>query len=92
MILGVDKVLELIRNQNIVAQGIRTDPEYKGNFVFMMSNISKKPFVIELGARIANMVFHGVDGKPNLYKGQWQGGRTFIEKKEKQVKQSAKVN
>jgi deoxycytidine triphosphate deaminase len=76
----------------IVVQGIRTDPGYKGNFVFMMSNISQKPFIIELGARVANMVFHRVDGKPNLYKGQWQGGRTFIKKEEKQVKQNAKVD
>lgn len=76
----------------IIVQGIRTDPGYSGNFVFMMSNISQKPFVIELGARIANMVFHRVDGKPNLYKGQWQGGRAFIEKEEKQVKQRAKTN
>lgn len=75
----------------IVVQGVRTDPGYKGNFVFMMSNISKKPFEIELGARVANMVFHHVDGKPNLYKGQWQGGRAFIEKEEKQVKQNARV-
>jgi len=76
----------------IIVQGIRTDPGYKGNFVFMMSNISQKQFVIELGARIANMVFHRVDGKPNLYKGQWQDGRVFIKKEEKQVKQHAKIN
>ena len=45
-----------------------------------------------MGTRIANMVFHEVVGRPNLYKGQWQGGRAFIEKEEKQVKQDAKVD
>lgn len=71
----------------IMIEGIRTDPGYSGNFVFMMSNISDRPFSIELGARIANMVFHKVDGKPNLYKGQWQDGRVFIQDTEKQIKQ-----
>ena len=71
----------------IIVQGVRTDPGYKGKFSFVLTNLSKKPFEIEMGARIANMVFHKIDGKANLYKGQWQGGRAFIEKKEKQTKQ-----
>jgi len=75
----------------IIVQGIRTDPGYKGKFSFIMTNSSKKPFELEMGARIANMVFHRVDGKANLYIGQWQGGRAFIPKEEKQTKQE-KVN
>ncbi|NIO44869.1 MAG: hypothetical protein GTN36_04950 [Candidatus Aenigmarchaeota archaeon] len=71
----------------IVVQGIRTDPGYKGKFSFIMINTSNKDFEIQMGARIANMVFHKVEGKANLYKGQWQGGRAFIPKEEKQVKQ-----
>jgi len=70
----------------IVVQGIRTDPGYKGKFSFILINTSNKDFEIEMGARIANMVFHRVDGKTNLYKGQWQGGRAFIPKKEIQTK------
>jgi deoxycytidine triphosphate deaminase len=71
----------------IVVQGIRTDPGYKGKFSFVMINTSKNDFEIEMGARIANIVFHRIEGKTNLYKGQWQGGRAFIPKEEKQVKQ-----
>ena len=71
----------------IIVQGIRTDPGYRGKFSFVLINTSKKPFEIEMGARIANMVFHKVDGKVNLYKGQWQGGRAFISKEEKQIRQ-----
>ncbi|MEM5874747.1 MAG: hypothetical protein QW641_02370 [Candidatus Aenigmatarchaeota archaeon] len=71
----------------IIVQGIRTDPGYKGEFTFMMSNISNRPFEIELGARIASMVFLEISGKTNLYKGQWQGGRVFIEGEERQTKQ-----
>jgi deoxycytidine triphosphate deaminase len=76
----------------IVVQGIRTDPGYRGKFTFVMTNTSNKTFEIELGARIANMVFHKIEGKTNIYKGQWQGGRIFIKKKEKQVKQNANGN
>lgn len=76
----------------IIVQGIRTDPGYSGKFSFVMINVSKKDFELEMGARIANMVFHKVEGKTKLYKGQWQGGRAFIEKEEKQVKQYAKVD
>jgi deoxycytidine triphosphate deaminase len=72
----------------IIVQGIRTDPGYCGKFSFVMTNVSKKPFELEMGARIANIVFHRVDGKSNLYKGQWQGGRAFIKEEEKQTKQS----
>jgi len=71
----------------IIVQGIRTDPGYKGKFSFVLTNSSKKPFEIEIGARIANIVFHKIEGKTSLYKGQWQGGRAFIEKEEKQTKQ-----
>jgi len=70
----------------IVVQGIRTDPGYKGKFSFILINTSNKDFEIEMGARIANMVFHKVEGKANLYRGQWQGGRAFIPKTEEQTK------
>jgi dUTP pyrophosphatase len=71
----------------IIVLGIKTDPGYRGNFTFVMINVSGRPFEIEMGARIANMVFLGVDGKANMYIGQWQGGRAFIKKTEKQTKQ-----
>lgn len=75
----------------VLIQGVRTDPGYRGKFTFMITNLGKEDFEIELGAAVANMVFHRVDGKPNLYKGQWQGGRVFIESPEKQVKQKEKI-
>lgn len=71
----------------ILVQGIRTDPGYKGKFSFVLTNTSSKEFEIEMGARIANMVFHKVDGKTNPYIGQWQGGRAFIKNVETQTKQ-----
>ncbi|MFH0929338.1 MAG: hypothetical protein V1818_03210 [Candidatus Aenigmatarchaeota archaeon] len=75
----------------IVVQGIKTDPGYCGKFSFIMTNTSSNNFEIELGARIASMVFHRVDGKANTYKGQWQGGRAFIAEEEKQVTQKEEI-
>ncbi len=71
----------------ILVLGFRVDPGYKGNFRFHLVNIGGKDFEIEMGARIANMIFLQVDGKTNPYLGQWQGGRAYIKKEEKQTKQ-----
>lgn len=71
----------------ILVLGFRVDPGYKGNFRFHLLNSSRVDFEIEMGARIANMIFFRVEGKTHLYKGQWQGGRPFIKREEKQIKQ-----
>ncbi len=71
----------------VLVLGFRVDPGYKGNFRFHLVNIGGGDFEIEMGARIANMIFLKVDGKTNPYIGQWQGGRVFIKKEEKQTKQ-----
>ncbi|MFH1643083.1 MAG: hypothetical protein ABH967_00375 [Patescibacteria group bacterium] len=71
----------------ILIQGFRVDPGYKGNFRFNLMNLTNNEFELEMGSRIANMIFLEVSGKTNLYQGQWQGGRAFIEKEEKQTKQ-----
>jgi dUTP pyrophosphatase len=71
----------------ILVLGFRVDPGYKGNFRFHLVNIARRNFEIEMGARIANMIFLKIEGKTHLYKGQWQGGRAFIKKEEKQIKQ-----
>ena len=71
----------------VLVLGFRVDPGYKGNFRFHLVNLGGKDFEIEMGARIANMIFLQIEGKTNPYKGQWQGGRAFIEKEEKQTQQ-----
>lgn len=71
----------------VLVLGFRVDPGYQGNFRFHLFNLGGSEFEIEMGARIANMIFLKVEGKTNLYQGQWQGGRAFIEKEEEQTKQ-----
>lgn len=59
------------------------DPGYNGQLTFGLLNNHNRPFKLEMGARVANISFHRVDGKANPYNGQWQGGRIGTEKKEK---------
>jgi deoxycytidine triphosphate deaminase len=69
----------------ILVLGQKTDPGYKGKFSFVMINLSDREFKLELGSRIAMFVFHEIRGRTFSYRGQWKGGRAFIERKEKQV-------
>jgi deoxycytidine triphosphate deaminase len=69
----------------IVVSGQYAAPGYKGNFNFGLINVSKNNFELELGARIAAVVFHEVKGETSAYRGQWQGGRVFVDKEEKHV-------
>jgi len=71
----------------VLVLGFRVDPGYKGNFRFHLVNLGGRDFELEMGARIANMIFLQIEGKTNLYQGQWQGGRAFIAKEEKQTQQ-----
>ena len=63
----------------------KTDPGYFGELTFGLENIRSEDFKLDLGARIANLVFIYVTGEVNEYKGQWKGGRVFKSENEKQI-------
>jgi deoxycytidine triphosphate deaminase len=64
----------------------KTDPGYSGELTFALTNLSNSPFRLELGARIANIVFEQVVGDIfRAYEGQWKGGRVATDTKEKQI-------
>lgn len=64
----------------------KTDPGYSGELTFGLVNLGPFPFELELGARIANLVFHEVYGElSRAYGGQWKGGRVATDKLEKQI-------
>ncbi len=50
------------------------DPGYQGELTFGISNMSGHDFVLEMGARIAHVLFFRVSGGRS-YQGKWQGGR-----------------
>jgi deoxycytidine triphosphate deaminase len=61
------------------------DPGYSGQLKFTLVNVGNCTFRLELGARIANLIFHSVTGEIHrAYEGQWKGGRVTTPKKEKQ--------
>lgn len=61
------------------------DPGYSGELTFGMKNIGKNQFRLELGARIAKLLFVRIDGGTNPYRGQWKGGRVSTGGREQQV-------
>lgn len=69
----------------IYFMGTKTDPGYSGELVFALVNIGNCLFELELGARIANLVFKQVKGDIyRAYQGQWKGGRVTTKGFEKQ--------
>lgn len=63
----------------------KTDPGYCGKLVMGLRNLSDFPVKFQMGARIANIVFHKIEGKTVKYRGQNQGGRVTAQKAERQV-------
>ncbi len=60
-------------------------PGYCGKLTFALKNEGPLPVTLELGCRIIHAQFFWVDGKGNLYRGQWQGGRVTTKKRERQI-------
>lgn len=60
-------------------------PGYCGGLTFGLKNEGPVDVTIEMGARFVHIQFSEVDGKGNMYRGQWQGGRVTATKKEKQI-------
>ncbi|MDP3769706.1 MAG: hypothetical protein U1A23_04910 [Candidatus Sungbacteria bacterium] len=60
-------------------------PGYAGELNFGIMNLRNEPFTLEMGARVCHAMFYQVVGETAAYRGQWQGGRTTTDGKEKQV-------
>lgn len=58
----------------VLLLGGLVDPGWSGEMTLGIINKSGKPFTIELGARIANILFHKVERKTKEYKGAYNGG------------------
>lgn len=63
---------------------VNVSPCYQGELIFGIINLDSCKVEIELGARVAYVMFYEVKGETNLHRGQWQGGRASAEQK-KQV-------
>ncbi len=53
----------------------KTDPGYKGQLTFGLTNLGPFEVKLQMGARICNIVFTKIEGEVIGYRGQHQGGR-----------------
>lgn len=60
----------------------KTDPGYSGPLTMGLTNLSKFPVRLQMGARICNLVFHEIKGETVAYRGQHQGGRVSFEEEQ----------
>jgi len=61
-------------------------PGYSGELTFGMCNLGKNTLKLELGARIAHIIFFNTSENISEYRGQWQNGRVSTQgKSETQV-------
>ncbi|MBN2518371.1 MAG: dCTP deaminase [Candidatus Altiarchaeota archaeon] len=51
------------------------DPGFTGNLTFGFQNIGANEFVLEKGAKIAQIIFEEVKGETKPYNGRYQGGK-----------------
>lgn len=75
-----------LQRSGIYLMTTKTDPGYHGELTFAMANLGTAPFKLEIGARIANLVFKKAEGDlSRAYGGQWRGGRVSTKGREKQI-------
>jgi deoxycytidine triphosphate deaminase len=53
----------------------KTDPGYRGQLTFGLTNLGPFEVRLQLGARFCNIVFYKIEGDVIGYRGQHQGGR-----------------
>lgn len=69
---------------SFVSPGYGLKEQNGAALTFGLANIGGHPFTLEMGARIAHIVFAKIEGKARLYRGSWQknGGRVWTEAEE----------
>jgi len=74
-----------LQRSGLMLRATKTDPGYTGPLTFGLANVGNCNITLELGSRIANVVFATATGNlSRAYSGQWQGGRVAAVEKETQ--------
>ncbi len=84
-LVGILKPRSTLQRMGIFLRTTQISPGYSGPLTFALKNVGPCEVTIELGARIAHVLFAKVDGQTASYRGQWQGGRVSATQKEVQV-------
>jgi deoxycytidine triphosphate deaminase len=84
-LVGILKPRSTLQRMGLFLRTTQIAPGYCGELTFALKNEGPATVKIDIGARIAHVMFAQVKGKTALYRGQWQGGRVSALKTEKQV-------
>jgi deoxycytidine triphosphate deaminase len=84
-LVGILKPRSTMQRMGLFLRTTQIAPGYSGELTFALKNEGPATVKLDLGARIAHVMFAKVEGKTALYRGQWQGGRVSALNKEKQV-------
>lgn len=84
-ILAISTPRSTLFRSGVYVFGGQVPPGYRGGLTMGIYNFRDQDFELEMGARVIHIMFFQVQGKTNLYRGQWQGGRVSAPKKEKQI-------
>ncbi len=84
-LVGILKPRSTLQRMGLFLRTTQIAPGYCGELTFALKNEGPSTVTIEMGARIAHVLFAEVSGKTAVYRGQWQGGRVSALKKETQV-------
>ncbi|MCD6550555.1 hypothetical protein J7K24_03375 [bacterium] len=84
-ILAISTPRSTLFRSGVYIFGGQVPPGYRGGLTMGIYNFRNQDFELEMGARVIHIMFFQVEGKTNLYRGQWQGGRVSAPEKEKQI-------
>jgi len=84
-LVGIIRPRSTLYRSGIILSSGQVNPGYIGELTFGFYNASPYTFSMEMGARIAHILFSYVEGNAKSYKGQWQGGRISTEAIETQI-------
>ncbi len=74
-IAGIFRPRSTLLRCGIILSTATASPGYSGELTFGMKNTGKNDFRLEMGARIAHILFFRTSENISSYRGQWQGGR-----------------
>jgi deoxycytidine triphosphate deaminase len=84
-LVGILKPRSTLQRMGLFLRTTQIAPGYSGELTFAVKNEGPATVTVDIGARIAHVLFAKVKGKTALYRGQWQGGRVSAVTTEKQV-------
>jgi deoxycytidine triphosphate deaminase len=84
-LVGIIRPRSTLFRSGIILSTGQITPGYCGTLTFGFYNASQYTFSLELGARIASILFLEIEGHAVSYRGQWQNGRVSAVNMEKQI-------